>query len=96
MGSGKIATSRITSKGQVTIPEEIRREYHLQAGEQVEWEVTDRGTVELRKTGGSLEALTQILPRPKRPLSVDEMNRAIGEHLAQGFGGVTSKRHVRR
>jgi len=73
----------ISVKGQVTIPDEIRREYHLQAGEQIEWEVTDKGTVELRKAGGSLEALTKILPRPKRALSVDEMDRAMGEHLAR-------------
>jgi AbrB family looped-hinge helix DNA binding protein len=75
--------SRMTSKGQVTIPEEIRRQYHLQAGEQIEWEVTDRGTIELRKAGGSLEALTQVLPRPKRALTVEEMDRAVGKHLGR-------------
>ena len=79
----KLAVSRITSKGQVTIPEEIRRQCRLQAGEQIEWEVTDHGTIELRKAGGSLEALTKILPRPKRALTIEEMDRAVGEHLAE-------------
>lgn len=79
----KIAVSKITSKGQVTIPEEIRRRYHLSAGEQLEWEVTDHGTIELRKTGGSLETLTKILPRPKRALTIEEMDRAVGEHAAR-------------
>ena len=79
----KVAVSRVTSKGQVTIPEEIRRQYDLQAGERIEWEVTDHGTVELRKAGGTLEALTQILPKPKRALSVEEMDRAVGEHLTR-------------
>jgi antitoxin PrlF len=79
----KVAVSRVTSKGQVTIPEEIRRQYDLQAGERIEWELTDHGTVELRKAGGTLEALTQILPRPKRALSVEEMDRAVGEHLTR-------------
>jgi len=78
----KVAVSRITSKGQVTIPEVIRREYHLQAGEQIEWELTDHGTVELRRAGGSLEDLTKILPKPKRALSIEEMDRAVGDHLA--------------
>ena len=78
---GKVAVSKITSKGQVTIPEEIRREYHLQAGEQVEWEVTDRGTVELRKAGGTLEDLARILPRPRRVVTVEQMDAAIGAHL---------------
>ncbi len=79
----KVAVSRITSKGQVTIPEEIRRRYHLHAGEQIEWELTDRGTVELRKAGGSIEDLTRILPRPKRALTIEEMDRAVGDHLAR-------------
>jgi antitoxin PrlF len=77
----KVAVSKITSKGQVTIPEEIRRAYHLQAGEQVEWEVTDHGTIELRKAGGSLEDLARILPRPKRAVAVGQMDRAIAAHL---------------
>ena len=76
-----VAVSKITSKGQVTIPEEIRREYHLQAGEQVEWEVTDHGTVELRKAGGALEDLAHILPRPPRAVTVDQMDQAIRAHL---------------
>ena len=79
----KIAVSRITSKGQITIPEVIRREYGLQAGEQVEWEVTDGGVIMVRKTGRSLEDLTRILPRPKRTLSVEEMDQAVGEHLGE-------------
>jgi antitoxin PrlF len=83
----RVAVSKITSKGQVTIPEEIRREYHLQAGEQVEWEVTDHGTVELRKAGGSLEDLARILPRPKRAVAVEEMDRAIAAHLRRKHAG---------
>jgi antitoxin PrlF len=83
----KVAVSKITSKGQVTIPEEIRRQYHLQAGEQIEWEVTEHGTVELRKAGASLDELTKILPRPKRALKVEEMDRAVGEHLAREHRG---------
>ena len=51
-------------------------------GERIEQGVTDRGTVELRKAGGTLEALTRILPRPKRAQKVEEMGPAVGEHLA--------------
>ena len=73
----RVALSKITSKGQVTIPEEIRREYHLQAGEQVEWEVTAHGTVELRKAGGSLEDLARILPRPSKAATVEQMDAGV-------------------
>jgi len=76
----RIAVSRITSKGQITIPEVIRREYGLQAGEQIEWEVAEGG---VRKTGRTLEELASILPRPKRALTIEEMDQAIGAHLAE-------------
>jgi antitoxin PrlF len=79
----KIAVSRVTSKGQVTIPEEIRRAYHLQAGEQIEWEVTESGTLEVRRAGGSLDDLVKVLPRPERALTLDDMDRAVRERVAE-------------
>ncbi|WP_437734373.1 AbrB/MazE/SpoVT family DNA-binding domain-containing protein [Sorangium sp. So ce1335] len=79
----KIAVSRITSKGQVTIPEAIRRRVGLQAGEQIEWEITDAGAITIRKTGRSLDELASILPRPERALTVEEMDRAVGERLRE-------------
>jgi antitoxin PrlF len=85
----KVAVSRVTSKGQVTIPEEIRRRYHVQAGDQIEWEVTESGTIEVRRSGGSLDDLVKILPRPERALSLEEMDQAVGKHVA-------AKHRVRR
>jgi antitoxin PrlF len=79
----KVAVSRVTSKGQVTIPEEIRRQYHLQAGEQIEWKVTESGTIEVRRSGGSLEDLVKILPRPERALTLEEMDQAVGKRVAE-------------
>ncbi|WP_437605706.1 type II toxin-antitoxin system PrlF family antitoxin [Sorangium sp. So ce834] len=85
----KIAVSRITSKGQTTIPETIRRSIGLQAGEQIEWTVTDTGAITIRKTGQSLDDLAKILPRPERALTVEEMDRAVAERFKE-------KRRVRR
>ncbi|MFI5302614.1 MAG: AbrB/MazE/SpoVT family DNA-binding domain-containing protein [Polyangiales bacterium] len=79
----KAAISRITSKGQVTIPEEIRRAQGLQAGVEIEWAVTDDGTIEVRRTGGSLDALTKLLPRATRVRSVEQMDRAVGKRIAE-------------
>jgi antitoxin PrlF len=79
----RIAVSRITSKGQITIPEVIRREHGLQAGEQIEWEVAEGGALTVRKTGRSLKELASILPKPKRALTIEEMDQAVGKHLAE-------------
>lgn len=47
--------TRLTSKGQVTIPKEVRDELGLAPGDDVEF-VVDRGVVHLRKSSESLRA----------------------------------------
>ena len=47
--------TRLTSKGQVTIPKEVRDELGLAPGDDVEF-VVDRGVVRLRKGGVDFEA----------------------------------------
>lgn len=79
----RIAVSKITSKGQVTIPESIRREGRLQTGDQLEWQVTESGALEVRRAGMSLEDLVKVLPRPAKPLSAEETDRRVRAHLAQ-------------
>jgi AbrB family looped-hinge helix DNA binding protein len=75
----KVAASKVTSKGQVTIPEEIRSELQLQTGDRVEWRATDHGTVEVRKIGRELRELVGLLGRPRRSLAIEEMDGAIAE-----------------
>ena len=41
-------TSRLTSKGQATIPKAIRKELHLGAGDQISFQVRD-GRVEIKR-----------------------------------------------
>lgn len=45
-----LATSRITSKGQVTIPMSVRTKLNLKAGDTVIFEESESGTVYLRKS----------------------------------------------
>ena len=73
----EVALSKLTSKGQITIPEVVRRRLRLQAGEQVEWTVLDDGVVEVRKAGRSLEALTRVLPKAERRRTVAELDQAV-------------------
>jgi AbrB family looped-hinge helix DNA binding protein len=43
-------TTRITRKGQVTIPKAIRDEYALEEGDEVRWETTEDGIVVKKAT----------------------------------------------
>lgn len=50
----------ITSKGQITIPKEIRDRLALERGETVSFELTEDGGVVLRKTGDPLDELRDL------------------------------------
>lgn len=45
-------TTRITRKGQVTIPKSLREEFGLEEGDELRWEKTDDG-IRVRKATGS-------------------------------------------
>ena len=73
----------LTSKGQVTIPKEVRDRLRLRAGDRVEFVVAEDGTVRVRPVRRDIRDLAGILHDPKRkPLTVEEMNRIIGKGWA--------------
>lgn len=75
--------STITSKGQITIPVDVRRATGLDVGMQVEFIVNARKRVELVPRHGDIRALRGAVPAPARAVSVDEMSAAI----ATGWSG---------
>lgn len=79
-----MATSTLSSKGQITIPREVREELGLEEGDKLEFLVEADGSVRLRPVTASARELYGLLKRPGRPpVSVDEMNRGIAEHVAE-------------
>ncbi len=70
-------TSTVTSKGQVTIPAEARRKLGIGPGTTLEFVVTDEGTLVVIPRSRSVRDLKGMVPRPRRALSVEEMERAI-------------------
>jgi len=68
----------LTSKGQVTIPKEVRDRLRLRAGDRLEFVVLPDGTVTLRTARRDVREFAGILRgRLKKPLTVEEMNRII-------------------
>jgi AbrB family looped-hinge helix DNA binding protein len=71
-------TATVTRKGQVTIPKAVRNLLHINAGDQVDFVVTDRGDVLIRSVNLDLRELRGLLKRRRRRgVSVEEMNAAI-------------------
>jgi antitoxin PrlF len=75
--------STLTSKGQITIPIEIRRAAGLEAGSQVEFIVNARRRIELVPRQGDIRALRGTVPVPATAVGVYTMNAAAAQGQAQ-------------
>ena len=69
--------STITSKGQTTIPGEIRRHLKLKAGDRVEFIVEADGKVVMVPATVDVRELKGLLAPAPRRVSLDEMETAI-------------------
>ena len=78
-----MSESTISSKGQVTIPKAIRMRMHLKTGDRLRFVVDADGSVRLATATRDVSTLRDILPRPKRRATVDEMQAAIRRHAAK-------------
>ena len=77
-------TATLTSKGQMTIPKEIRDKLELKPGDRVELSVLPDGRVLMTPTV-PLASLAGILPKPKRAYTVEDMNTAIAEAVSRKY-----------
>ena len=73
----------LTSKGQITIPKAVRDALKLGAGDRIDFRVADDGTVTLVPVTRPVAALKGMLPKPKRAVSVAEMDAAIARGSAR-------------
>jgi AbrB family looped-hinge helix DNA binding protein len=77
---------RITSKGQTTVPKEVRDFLGLEEGTQVEWTLDDNGTATVKPRKLRAVDLAGMLgPSPVGPVSVEEMNEAIGDAIVERY-----------
>jgi len=76
-------TATVTSKGQVTFPVEARRRLGIHAGTKLEFIIRGDDRLEVICMGGSVRDLKGVLPKPKRTLSLVEMDEAIARGAAR-------------
>lgn len=71
-----MATATITSKGQVTLPKSVRDKLGVEAGHRVEFIETDAGFL-VKPATRDIRMLKGVLPKPRRPVTLEAMNRAL-------------------
>ena len=72
----------LTSKGQITLPKEIRDALELDAGAKLDFSIQPDGTLSVRPLKRSASAIIGLLQRPAgEAATVEAMNRAVASHL---------------
>ena len=72
-----MSTAKITSKGQITIPIEIRTLLDLQNGDKVNFIVGDCGQVNFLPVTKHVTTLKGIIPKPEKAVSIEDMKNTI-------------------
>lgn len=77
-------TATMTSKGQITVPKEVRDDLNLEAGSKVLFVKLPNGQYRIVARTGRVQDLAGILHYPGMPvLTIEEMNEAIGDAAAE-------------
>jgi len=72
-----MSVSTVTSKGQVTIPIKVRSDMGLAAGDRIEFIRMEDGHYAVVPVSSSVKSLKGIIPRPDKPVSLEDMDAAI-------------------
>lgn len=75
-------TATITSKGQVTIPKEVRDALRLQTGHRIAFKVRGDGIVEMRPENVDLMSLRGMLKSSIKGVTLKDMKEAIRKGAA--------------
>ena len=72
-----MATATISSKGQVTLPKEVRATLGVSAGDRLDFIRMEDGTYAIVPASHSIRALKGLLPRREKAVSLEQMDAAV-------------------
>lgn len=77
-----MAAATVTSKGQITIPAEVRQALGIGVGDRVEFVEVEPGRYELVPATQSVRALKGMFGKSSKTVTIEDMNRAIARRGA--------------
>ena len=77
-----MTTAILSSKGQITIPLAVRQKLGVATGDRVEFVELAPGQFALVPVVVDVRALRGIVPKPRRPVSIDDMRRIVAKRGA--------------
>jgi antitoxin PrlF len=78
-------SAKVTSKGQVTIPKEVRKALGIKAGTRIEFYESQKGEYIFRPRTGSIRDLEGCVPKLDHIVTIEEMNEGIADAVAESF-----------
>ena len=78
-----MAFATLTSKGQITIPVQVRKALGLEVGDRIEFVQVDKGKFQIFTATRSIRELEgRYKGKRDRPVSIEEMNAAIARRAS--------------
>lgn len=77
-----MVTATLTSKGQITIPVEVRNDLKVDAGDRIEFVQIAPGRYEFVAATSDVTQLKGMFGKPKKIVSIQAMNAAIARRGA--------------
>ena len=77
-----MTTATVTSKGQITIPVNVRQALQVEPGDRVEFVEVDPGRFEVVAATHSVKELKGLFGKSTRSVSIEDMNQAIASRGA--------------
>ena len=71
-----MSTATLSTKGQVTIPTDVRRRLGLESGDRVEFVEFDGGFA-IRPAIDDVRSLKGLLRKPSKPVTIEDMNATV-------------------
>lgn len=69
-------SATVTAKGQITIPIEVRNALGVDFGDRIDFIEIEKGRFLIIPATCSVQELKGLVSKPKRPVSIEEMNGA--------------------
>ncbi|MDR1015128.1 MAG: AbrB/MazE/SpoVT family DNA-binding domain-containing protein [Coriobacteriales bacterium] len=88
-----MASATVTSKGQVTIPVDVRRDMGITAGTRLDFIPNGDGSYRVARKAGSVMDMFGMLRHDGPPVPVEEMDEAIAAALAERHDRI-SREHL--
>jgi AbrB family looped-hinge helix DNA binding protein len=76
-------TATVTSKGQITIPIEVRNALGLDAGDKIDFFEIEKGQYAMIPRTGSIMEMRGCVPKLDHTPTIEEMDEALRRHVAR-------------